>query len=177
MKLETCTVSLPPPPPPPTLGAMLATFGKLTECRVAFGGSRGTVTLIYGDKRRKRTRGKKPSAPGAAKGEPKPAAKLPAAVPSFVPPPAQPGASREVQGGPKLVAKPPVAGPSGNRSPASPTRTTRTGSRQMNPTRSRENLDQLFLMQLRSSLQLPWRFPLSKWPRRGRHHRRCLPRR
>ena len=113
---------------------MLATFGQLTEFRVAFGGSRGTVTLIYGDKRRKRTRGKKPSAPGAAKGEPKPAAKLPAAVPSFVPPPAQPGASREVQGGPKLVAKPPVAGPSGNRSPASPTRTTRTGPRQMYPT-------------------------------------------
>ena len=114
---------------------MLATFGQLTEFRVAFGGSRGTVTLIYGDKRRKRTRGKKPSAPGAAKGEPKPAAKLPAAVPSFVPPPAQPGASREVQGGPKLVAKPPVAGPSGNRSPASsPTRTTRTGPRQMFPT-------------------------------------------
>ena len=126
MRLETCTVFL-----PPTLGAMLATFGQLTEFRVAFGGSRGTVTLIYGDKR---TRGKKPSAPGAAKGEPKPAAKLPAAVPSFVPPPAQPGASREVQGGPKLVAKSPVAGPSGNRSPASPTRTTRTGSRQMYPT-------------------------------------------
>ena len=89
MRLETCTVSL-----PPTLGAMLATFGQLTEFRVAFGGSRGTVTLIYGDKRRKRTRGKKPSAPGAAKGEPKPAAKLPAAVPSFVPPPAQPGGSK-----------------------------------------------------------------------------------
>ena len=130
MKLETCSVSL-----PPTLGAMLATFGQLTEFRVAFGGSRGTVTLIYGDKRRKRTRGKKPSAPGAAKGEPKPAAKLPAAVPSFVPPPAQPGASREVQGGPKLVAKPLVAGPSGNRSPpSSPTRTTRTGPRQVFPT-------------------------------------------
>ena len=92
MRLETCTVSL-----SPTLGAMLATFGQLTEFRVAFGGSWGTVTLIYGDKRRKRTRGKKPSAPGMAKGEPKPAAKLPAAVPSFVPPPAQPGASREVQ--------------------------------------------------------------------------------
>ena len=113
----------------------MATFGQLTEFRVAFGGSRGTVTLIYGDKRRKRTRGKKPSAPGAAKGEPKPAAKLPAAVPSFVPPPAQPGASREVQGGPKLVAKPLVAGPSGNRSPpSSPTRTTRTGPRQVFPT-------------------------------------------
>ena len=93
ISLETCTVSL-----PPTLGAMLATFGQLTKFRVAFGGSRGTVTLIYGDKRRKRTRWKKPSAPGAAKGEPKPAAKQPAVVPSFVPPPAQPGASREVQG-------------------------------------------------------------------------------
>ena len=78
---------------------MLATFGQLTEFRVAFGGSRGTVTLIY------------------------------------VPPPAQPGASREVQGGPKLVDKPPVAGPSGNRSPpSSPTRTTRTGPRQVFPT-------------------------------------------
>ena len=171
MKLETCTVSL-----PPTLGAMLATFGQLTEFRVAFGGSRGTVTLIYGDKRRKRTRGKKPSAPGAAKGEPKPAAKLPAAVPSFVPPPAQPGASREVQGGPKLVAKPPVAGPSGNRSPpSSPTRTTRCFQHTRLP-RGRRHLDLLFFLQLRSSLQLPWRFPLSRWPRKGRHHRRCLPR-
>ena len=43
--------------------------------------------------------------------------------------------------------------------------------------RGRRNLDQLFLLQLRSSLQLPWRFPLSRWPRRGRHHCRCLPRR
>ena len=128
MRLETCTVSL-----PPTLGAMLATFGQLTEFRVAFGGSRGTVTLIYGDKRRKRTRGKKPCAPGAAKGEPKPAAKLPAVVPSFVPPPAQTGASREVQGGPKPVAKPPVEVPSGNQSPDSPTRTTRKGPRQKYP--------------------------------------------
>ena len=76
-------------------------------------------------------RGNKPCAPGVVKGEPKLAAKLPAAVPSFVPPPAQPGASREVEGGPKLVAKPPVAVPSGNRSQ---TRTTRTGPRQMYPT-------------------------------------------
>ena len=128
MRLETCTVSL-----PPTLGAMLATFGQLTEFRVAFGGSRGTVTLMYGDKRRKRTRGKKPCASGAAKGEPKPAAKLPAVVPSFVPPPAQTGASREVQGGPKPVAKPPVEVPSGNQSPDSPTRTTRKGPRQKYP--------------------------------------------
>ena len=113
---------------------MLATFGQLTEFRVAFGGSRGTVTLIYGDKRRKRTRGNKPCAPGAVKGEPKPATKLPAAVPSFVPPPAEPRASREVQVGPKPVAKPPVAVPSGNRSPVSPTRMTRTGPRQKYPT-------------------------------------------
>ena len=121
MKLETCSVSL---PPPPHLG------GDVGDLWTA-----DRVPLIYGDKRRKRTRGKKPSAPGAAKGEPKPAAKLPAAVPSFVPPPAQPGASREVQGGPKLVAKPLVAGPSGNRSPpSSPTRTTRTGPRQVFPT-------------------------------------------
>ena len=67
-------------------------------------------------------------------GGPKPAAKLPAAVPSFVPPPAQPEASREVQGCPKPVAKPPVAVPSGNRSPDSPTRKTRKGPRQKYPT-------------------------------------------
>ena len=107
---------------------------RLETFRVTFSGSRGSVTLIYGDKRRKRTRGNKPCAPGAVKGEPKPAAKLPAAVQSFVPPPAQSGASREVQGGPKPVAKPPVAVPSGNRSPDSPTRTTRKGPRQKYPT-------------------------------------------
>ena len=173
MKLETCSVSL-----PPTLGAMLATFGQLTEFRVAFGGSRGTVTLIYGDKRRKRTRGKKPSAPGAAKGEPKPSAKLPAAVPSFVPPTAQPGASREVQGvqswwlnhrwrarlvtGAHLLLQP-------GRDPDRCFQHTRLP-------RGRRHLDLLFFLQLRSSLQLPWRFPLSRWPRKGRHHRRCLPR-
>ena len=39
-------------------------------------------------------RGKKSCAPGAVKGGPKPAAELPAAVPSFVPHPDQPGASR-----------------------------------------------------------------------------------
>ena len=144
MRLETCTVSPPPPPPPPPK-AMLATFSQLTEFRVTFGGSRGSVTLIYGDKRRKRTRGNKPCAPGAVKGGggpkpaaklpaavkggPKPAAKLPTGVPSFVPPPAQPGASREVQGVPK-----PLAVPSGDRSPDSPTRTTRKGPRQKYPT-------------------------------------------
>ena len=121
MRLEPCIVSLspPPPPPPPTLGAMLATLGQLTEFRVTFNGNR--VTLMYGDKRRKRTRGKKPCAPGAVKGVPKPAAQLPAAVPSFNPSPAQPGASREVQGGggAKPVTKPPGAVPSGNRIPAS----------------------------------------------------------
>ena len=42
--------------------------------------------------------------------------------------------------------------------------------------RGRRQLDLLFFLQLRSSLQLPWRFPLSRWPRKGRHHRRCLPR-
>ena len=158
MRLETCTVSL-----PPTLGVMLATFGQLTEFRVAFGGSRGTVTLIYGDKR---TRGKKPSAPGAAKGEPKPAAKLPAAVPSFVPPPAQPGASRGVQSWwlnhrwrARLVT--------GAQLLLQPGRPGRDPDRCFLHTRlpcGRRQLDQLFFLQLRSSLQLPWRFPLSRWP-------------
>ena len=42
--------------------------------------------------------------------------------------------------------------------------------------RGRRQLDLLFFLQLRSSLQLPCRFPLSRWPRKGRHHRCCLPR-
>ena len=41
----------------------------------------------------------KPCAPGAVKGGPKPAAQLPAAVPFFLPPSAQPEASGAVQGG------------------------------------------------------------------------------
>ena len=174
MRLETCTVSL-----HPTLGAMLATFGQLTEFRVAFGGSRGTVTLIYGDKRRKRTRGKKPSAPGAAKGEPKPAAKLPAAVPSFVPPPAQPGASRGVQSwwlNHRWRARL-VTGAHLLLQPGRPGRDLDRCFLHTRLPRGRRQLDLLFFLQLRSSLQLPWRFPLSRWPRKGRHHRRCLPRR
>ena len=67
---------------------------------------------------------------GKGGGGPKQAAQLSAAVPSFVPPPAQPGVSREVQAGPKPVAKPLGAVPFGNRNPASPTRTTGKGSRQ-----------------------------------------------
>ena len=71
-----------------------------------------------------RTRG------GKGGGGAKQAAQLPATVPSFVPPPAQPGVSREVQWGPKPVAKPPGAVPSGIRNPASPIRTTGKGCRQ-----------------------------------------------
>ena len=93
MRLEPCTVSL---SPTHILEAMLATFGQLTEFRVTFNGSRGMVTLIYGDRRRKRTRGNKPCAPGAVKGGPKPAAQLPAAVPSFV----QPQPCRSFHGSP-----------------------------------------------------------------------------
>ena len=94
---------------------------------------------MFGD-RRKRARGKKPCVPGAVKedlarqgrlrgGVPKPAAQLSAAVPSFVPPPDQPGVSREVQGGPKPEAKPLGAIPSGNRDTGSPARTTGKGPR------------------------------------------------
>ena len=75
-------------PRPPHLGSMLATLGQLTEFRVAYNGNRGTVTLIFGAGgigREGRSHGQ---------GGSKPTAQLPAAVPSFVPPPAQPGASR-----------------------------------------------------------------------------------
>ena len=56
-----------------------------------------------------------------------------------MPPPAQPGASREVRGGggggvQSRWLNHQAAVPSGNRSPVSPTRTTRTGPRQMYPT-------------------------------------------
>ena len=104
---------------------MLATLGQLTEFRVTFNGNRGSVALMYGDKKRKRTRGKKPCAPGAVKGGgPKPEVQLPAAVPSFVPPPIQSVVSRDVQGGSNPVAIPQGAVLSGNRKPASPARTT-----------------------------------------------------
>ena len=72
----------------------MATLGELTELCVAFNGNRGSITLIYGDRRKKRTRRMKPCAPGAVK-----SGILPAAVPSFLPPSAQPEASGAVQGG------------------------------------------------------------------------------
>ena len=55
-------------PPPPYLGDDVGDFGQLTESRDTFNGNRGSVTLIFGNKRRKRTRGKKPCAPRAVKG-------------------------------------------------------------------------------------------------------------
>ena len=109
MRLETCTVSL-SLPPPPHLGGDVGDIwtADRVPCCLQWQPGLGHANLWRQEEEE--------------------------AVPSFVPPPAQPGASREVQGGPKLVAKPPVASPSGNRSPASPTRTTRTGPRQMYPT-------------------------------------------
>ena len=105
MRLEACMVALshPPPPPPtqptsqPTLQAMLVTLGQLTEFWVSLNCNRGSVTLMYGDRRKKRMRGKKLTA-----------------VPSFNLPPAQTGVSKDVQGCPKSVAV-----PSGNQNPAS----------------------------------------------------------
>ena len=97
IRLEPCMVSPPPPPPPPSPWGDVGDFGPAN--RVSFNGYRGSVTLMFGD-RRKRKRGKKLCAPGAVKwgGGPKPAAQLPAAVPSYSPHPAQLGASKEVQG-------------------------------------------------------------------------------
>ena len=51
-----------------TLGSILATLGLLTEFRFTFNGNRGSVTLMFGDTRRKRTIGKTPCAPGAVNG-------------------------------------------------------------------------------------------------------------
>ena len=98
----------PPPPPPSTLGAMLATFGQLTEFRVTFSGSWGTVTL-FGDRMRKRN---KPCAPGAVKGGgTKTGSSTAGGVPVFR---AVPRPARSFQRSPK-----PVAVPSGSRSPFS----------------------------------------------------------
>ena len=44
------------------------TLGELTEFRVAFNGIWSSVTLSYGDRRKKRMKTKKPCAPGAVKG-------------------------------------------------------------------------------------------------------------
>ena len=41
----------------------------------------------------------------------------------------------------------------------------------------RQKLEVLFLLQLRLSRRVQRWFPSSRWPRNGRHHRRCLPRR
>ena len=104
MQLVQCNGSFSlrsPPPPPRPWGMMLATLGELTDFRVAFNGNRRSVTLVYGDERKKRTRRKKTcavKAGGGGGGGPKPAAKLSVAVPFFVPPPAQPGASGECTG-------------------------------------------------------------------------------
>ena len=60
---------------------MLLTVGELAEFRVLFNRNQGSVTLIYGERKKRGTRRKKPSAPGAIQGRPKPAAKLPATDP------------------------------------------------------------------------------------------------
>ena len=85
------SLSLPSPPHTHTLGTMLATLGELTEFRVSFNGNQGSVTLMFGDERRKRRRGKKPCAPQAVKGDQNRELNCR--------PPSQPGVSREVQGG------------------------------------------------------------------------------
>ena len=66
MQFVNCTIALFTPTPTPNthFGAMLATFWELAEFRVAFNGNRGSATLIYGHKRKKRTRSRKPCARG-----------------------------------------------------------------------------------------------------------------
>ena len=85
----------PPPPPPPT-HTHTHTMGELTEFQITSNGNRGSVTLFYGYKRKKKTSRKKPCAPEGV--GPKPADQLTAAVPSFVPVPAHLGASGAAQG-------------------------------------------------------------------------------
>ena len=117
---------------------MLATLGQLTEFRVTFGGSRGTVMLMYGDKRRKRTRGKKSCAPGAVKGGGNQNRQLNCRRRSHLlcrNQPSQELPEKSRGGGPKSVAKPSGAVPSDNWNPSSPTRTIGKGSRQKSPPR------------------------------------------
>ena len=128
----------------------------------------GARSRCFGDERTKRRRGKKPCAPGG----PKPGAQLP--------PPSQPGVSREVRGGggPKPVAKPPWAVPSGNWNPASPARTTGKGTRSRlahftAPPRpsstGRSTLHPTAPVEPLATAA----FTSSRWPRRERRHRRC----
>ena len=102
-------------------------------------------------------------------------------LPSFVPPPAQPelpGKSRGVQSrwlnhrwrsclatGAQILQ---------------PGRPGRGLDKSILPIRlplGRQKLEVLFFLQLRLSRQLQRWFPSSRWLRRGRHHRRCHPRR
>ena len=91
-----------------------------------------------------------------------------------------PSPARSFQGGPKPVAKPPGAVPSGNRNPASPTRTTGKGSRQKYLTFAslpRPSVAGISSLQPTAPVEPPVTavVPSSRWPRRGRHHRRCRP--
>ena len=47
---------------------MMITLGELTEFRVAFNGNRGSIMLMFGDRKKRRQRRKKPCAPGAEEG-------------------------------------------------------------------------------------------------------------
>ncbi|XP_041357189.1 opioid growth factor receptor-like [Gigantopelta aegis] len=86
MKQDVCSCSL---ELPPHLGGLITTYGVLLEYRVAYTGSRATVTLVYGDpvkKPTRRRRRRKTDAPGADRGRSKPVAQLPAATFPVVPP-------------------------------------------------------------------------------------------
>ena len=87
---------------------MLSTFSELTECRVSYNGTKVSVSLIYGEKKKKRQR-RKTRAPGTTQ----------AAIPSATSPQAQtsqPGAGRKdasTKPKPSSTAnQPPVIGPS-----------------------------------------------------------------
>ncbi|XP_041379207.1 4-O-methyl-glucuronoyl methylesterase 1-like [Gigantopelta aegis] len=91
---------------------MIASFGAVLEYRVAYTGSRATVTLVYGDPVKKTRRGgKRRRAPGA------------------------------VQEDPKLAAQPPVAGPSASPPPPSPPKRTPVPSTPASPDEPYSNLD------------------------------------
>ena len=59
MHLVDCTISL-----PPTLGAMLLTLGQLAEFCVLINGKQGLVTLIYGERKKRRMPGAVPGGGG-----------------------------------------------------------------------------------------------------------------
>ena len=171
VQLEPCTVSL--APATPHLGVDVGDFGpadRVPELPLMVTGARSRCLETGGGRGRE-------GRSHARQGRSKPTAQLPAAVPSFVPPLAQPGASRvdhtrwlnhqersRLTTGTQLLQT------------GRPGRGLGKSTLLLRAYLGRQYLEfRLFSLQLRLSRRLQRWYPSSRWPRRGRHRRRCRP--